>query len=212
MLVAQLDHDRAQPLPGREQAQRACHRALADPALAGHDDQLSLQQRGHVSCNLQFRWMSAPADDEVEQLLVYDERGLVPCVVQDWDSGEVLTLAYMNELALERTRASWRAAPLESLAPGAVAQGRHERQHPGGSLAACRLRRRCAARARRARRPRLPHGRAQLLSIAASWSRRAPHETLPALERTLARARTSSVPRAPTPWSCSTIPSVSARR
>jgi phosphoribosyl-ATP pyrophosphohydrolase/phosphoribosyl-AMP cyclohydrolase len=40
----------------------------------------------------------------VEQLLVYDERGLVPCIVQDWASGEVLTLAYMNELALRRTR------------------------------------------------------------------------------------------------------------
>lgn len=34
----------------------------------------------------------------------YDERGLVPCVVQDWNTGEVLTLAYMNELALRRTR------------------------------------------------------------------------------------------------------------
>jgi phosphoribosyl-AMP cyclohydrolase / phosphoribosyl-ATP pyrophosphohydrolase len=48
--------------------------------------------------------VSAAAADEVEQLLVYDERGLVPCVVQDWTSGEVLTLAYMNALALERTR------------------------------------------------------------------------------------------------------------
>jgi len=38
--------------------------------------------------------------------IVYDERGLVPCVVQDWQSGEVLTLAYMNALALERTRAT----------------------------------------------------------------------------------------------------------
>jgi phosphoribosyl-ATP pyrophosphohydrolase/phosphoribosyl-AMP cyclohydrolase len=34
----------------------------------------------------------------------YDERGLVPCVVQDWRSGEVLTLAYMNAEALTRTR------------------------------------------------------------------------------------------------------------
>jgi phosphoribosyl-AMP cyclohydrolase / phosphoribosyl-ATP pyrophosphohydrolase len=31
-------------------------------------------------------------------------RGLVPCVVQDWRSGEVLTLAFMNEEALRRTR------------------------------------------------------------------------------------------------------------
>ena len=34
----------------------------------------------------------------------YDERGLVPCVVQDWRTGEVLTLAYMNAEALELTR------------------------------------------------------------------------------------------------------------
>src|SRR5919199_635852 len=34
----------------------------------------------------------------------FDDRGLVPCVIQDWRSGEVLTLAYMNEEALARTR------------------------------------------------------------------------------------------------------------
>jgi phosphoribosyl-AMP cyclohydrolase / phosphoribosyl-ATP pyrophosphohydrolase len=34
----------------------------------------------------------------------FDENGLVPCVVQDHASGEVLTLAYMNAEALERTR------------------------------------------------------------------------------------------------------------
>jgi phosphoribosyl-ATP pyrophosphohydrolase/phosphoribosyl-AMP cyclohydrolase len=33
----------------------------------------------------------------------FDEDGLVPCVVQDWATGEVLTLAYMNEEALRRT-------------------------------------------------------------------------------------------------------------
>jgi phosphoribosyl-ATP pyrophosphohydrolase/phosphoribosyl-AMP cyclohydrolase len=36
--------------------------------------------------------------------LRFDERGLVPCIAQDWRSGEVLTLAYMNEEALRRTR------------------------------------------------------------------------------------------------------------
>lgn len=38
--------------------------------------------------------------------IAFDENGLVPCVIQDWASGEVLTLAYMNEEALERTRAT----------------------------------------------------------------------------------------------------------
>jgi phosphoribosyl-ATP pyrophosphohydrolase/phosphoribosyl-AMP cyclohydrolase len=36
--------------------------------------------------------------------IAFDEDGLVPCVIQDWASGEVLTLAYMNEEALRRTR------------------------------------------------------------------------------------------------------------
>ena len=35
--------------------------------------------------------------------IAFDERGLVPCVAQDWRSGEVLTLAYMNREALDRT-------------------------------------------------------------------------------------------------------------
>jgi phosphoribosyl-ATP pyrophosphohydrolase/phosphoribosyl-AMP cyclohydrolase len=34
----------------------------------------------------------------------FDEKGLVPCVVQDARTGEVLTLAYMNEEAYARTR------------------------------------------------------------------------------------------------------------
>jgi phosphoribosyl-ATP pyrophosphohydrolase/phosphoribosyl-AMP cyclohydrolase len=34
----------------------------------------------------------------------YDERGLVPCVVQDWQTGEVLTVAYMNAESLRLTR------------------------------------------------------------------------------------------------------------
>jgi phosphoribosyl-ATP pyrophosphohydrolase/phosphoribosyl-AMP cyclohydrolase len=36
--------------------------------------------------------------------IAYDERGLAPCVIQDWASGEVLTLAYINAEALARTR------------------------------------------------------------------------------------------------------------
>jgi phosphoribosyl-ATP pyrophosphohydrolase/phosphoribosyl-AMP cyclohydrolase len=34
----------------------------------------------------------------------FDERGLVPCIVQDWRTGEVLTLAYMNAESLRLTR------------------------------------------------------------------------------------------------------------
>src|SRR5918996_356999 len=36
--------------------------------------------------------------------IAYDERGLVPVVVQDWRTGEVLTLAYANAEAVAKTR------------------------------------------------------------------------------------------------------------
>ncbi len=36
--------------------------------------------------------------------IAFDEHGLVPCVMQDAATGEVLTLAYMNEEALRLTR------------------------------------------------------------------------------------------------------------
>jgi phosphoribosyl-AMP cyclohydrolase / phosphoribosyl-ATP pyrophosphohydrolase len=41
-----------------------------------------------------------PAADAIR----FDERGLVPCVIQDWSTGEVLMLAYMNAEALRLTR------------------------------------------------------------------------------------------------------------
>jgi phosphoribosyl-AMP cyclohydrolase / phosphoribosyl-ATP pyrophosphohydrolase len=47
-----------------------------------------------------------PATLLAEEEVAFDERGLVPCVVQDAATGEVLTLAYMNAEALERTRAT----------------------------------------------------------------------------------------------------------
>jgi phosphoribosyl-AMP cyclohydrolase / phosphoribosyl-ATP pyrophosphohydrolase len=36
--------------------------------------------------------------------IAYDAQGLVPCVIQDWHTGEVLTLAYMNAESLAATR------------------------------------------------------------------------------------------------------------
>ena len=38
--------------------------------------------------------------------LTYDERGLVPCIVQDAATGEVLMLAWQSRDALERTLSS----------------------------------------------------------------------------------------------------------
>ena len=44
-------------------------------------------------------------DSTPDQALAW-EKGPLPCVVQDWRTGEVLTLAYMNGEALRRTRES----------------------------------------------------------------------------------------------------------
>ncbi len=48
--------------------------------------------------------MSDAREAQIEEQVSYDSDGLVPCIVQDWRTGEVLTLAYMNEQALRRTR------------------------------------------------------------------------------------------------------------
>jgi phosphoribosyl-AMP cyclohydrolase len=46
------------------------------------------------------RTSGAVADSSIVK---YDSRGLVPCIVQEWNTGEVLMLAYMNAESLRRT-------------------------------------------------------------------------------------------------------------
>jgi phosphoribosyl-AMP cyclohydrolase len=41
--------------------------------------------------------MKIPSD------LKYDEKGLIPAVIQDWKSGEVLMVAYMNAASVKKT-------------------------------------------------------------------------------------------------------------
>ena len=41
---------------------------------------------------------------ETRAAVRFDDNPLVPCVMQDWRTGEVLTLAYMDDEALRRTR------------------------------------------------------------------------------------------------------------
>ncbi len=43
------------------------------------------------------------SNEDILNQIKYDERGLVPAIVQDSKSGQVLMLAYMNEEALKRT-------------------------------------------------------------------------------------------------------------
>ena len=47
----------------------------------------------------------------IQTQLNFDDRGLIPAIIQDDDTGEVLTLFYMNDEAVRRTQQSgqvWR--------------------------------------------------------------------------------------------------------
>jgi phosphoribosyl-ATP pyrophosphohydrolase/phosphoribosyl-AMP cyclohydrolase len=126
---------------------------------------------------------------EMDTEIVYDERGLVPCVVQDWHSGEVLTLAYMNALALERTRATGELH-LWSRSRSVLW---HKGESSGNTQALRALRIDCDGDAVLALVE--PAGPACHTGERSCFHRGeleppAPHEALPALERTLdARAR-----------------------
>jgi phosphoribosyl-AMP cyclohydrolase / phosphoribosyl-ATP pyrophosphohydrolase len=129
--------------------------------------------------------MSTPASDSIEDQLEYDGDGLVPCVVQDWSSGEVLTLAYMNEIALQRTR--------ETGELHLWSRSRGEQWHKGetsGNVQAVRaLRLDCDGDAVLALvEPAGPacHTGERTCFHRGELDRGAPYETLPALERTLA--------------------------
>src|SRR3954468_13988097 len=115
----------------------------------------------------------------------FDERGLVPCVIQDWRSGEGLTLAYMNAEALQRTR--------ETGELHLYSRSRQELWHKGatsGNTQAVRaLRLDCDGDAILALvEPAGPacHTGARTCFHRGELEPPAPHEALPALERTIA--------------------------
>ncbi len=118
--------------------------------------------------------------------------GLVPCVVQDWRTGEVLTLAYMNREALARTR--------ESGEVHLWSRSRDVLWHKGAS----------SGNVQRVRALRLDCDRDAVLALvepagpachtgertcfhSGEVELRAPHEALPDLERTIA-ARSAGAP------------------
>jgi phosphoribosyl-ATP pyrophosphohydrolase/phosphoribosyl-AMP cyclohydrolase len=121
----------------------------------------------------------------MDDAIAFDENGLVACVIQDWASGEVLTLAYMNREALERTRATgelhlW-------------SRSRHELWHKGatsGNIQAVRaLRLDCDGDAILALvEPAGPacHTGERTCFHRGELEPPAPHEVLPGLERTIA--------------------------
>jgi phosphoribosyl-ATP pyrophosphohydrolase/phosphoribosyl-AMP cyclohydrolase len=49
---------------------------------------------------------SAPAKSRTVQMPVFDEHGLLPCIAQDCETGEVLMFAYMNEQAFKLTQST----------------------------------------------------------------------------------------------------------
>jgi phosphoribosyl-ATP pyrophosphohydrolase/phosphoribosyl-AMP cyclohydrolase len=125
------------------------------------------------------------------EAIAYDERGLVPCVIQDWSTGEVLTLAYMNAEAIERTRITgelhlWSRSRGELWRKGATS---------GNTQAVHGLRYDCDADALLALVE--PAGPACHTGQRTCFHRgdmaAAPHEALPGLERTIA-ARAAEPP------------------
>ncbi len=128
--------------------------------------------------------MSAAAES-IEELVSYDESGLVPCVVQDWGSGEVLTLAYMNAEALRRTRETGELH-LWSRSRG---EQWHKGETSGNTQAVRALRLDCDGDTLLALvEPAGPacHTGERTCFHRGELEPAAPHEILPALERTLA--------------------------
>ena len=62
----------------------------------------------------------------------FDDKGLVPAIVQDIDSGEILMMAWMNEAALKQTLEVQEGDLLLPVTRQDVGQGRKLRARPGG--------------------------------------------------------------------------------
>jgi phosphoribosyl-ATP pyrophosphohydrolase/phosphoribosyl-AMP cyclohydrolase len=133
--------------------------------------------------------MNASPPRPIDELLVYDDRGLVPCVVQDWHTGEVLMLAYMNAEALQRTRATGEL----HLYSRSRERAWHKGERSGNVQAVRALRLDCDGDTLLALvEPAGPacHTGERTCFHRGELDPAAPHEILPALERTLrARAR-----------------------
>jgi phosphoribosyl-ATP pyrophosphohydrolase/phosphoribosyl-AMP cyclohydrolase len=125
--------------------------------------------------------------------IVYDERGLVPCIVQDWNTGEVLTLAYTNAQAIARTRETGELH-LWSRSRGELW---HKGASSGNTQAVRALRIDCDGDAVLALvEPAGPacHTGERTCFHRGELEPAAPHEVLPGLERTLAQRRAERPP------------------
>jgi phosphoribosyl-ATP pyrophosphohydrolase/phosphoribosyl-AMP cyclohydrolase len=122
--------------------------------------------------------------------IAFDERGLVPCVVQDWRSGEVLMHAYMNAESLALTRKTGETYFFSR----SRQELWHKGQTSGNTQAVKAIRYDCDGDTLLALvEPAGPacHTGERTCFHRGELEPAAPYETLPALERTLAeRART----------------------
>jgi phosphoribosyl-ATP pyrophosphohydrolase/phosphoribosyl-AMP cyclohydrolase len=121
----------------------------------------------------------------------FDSQGLVTCVVQDWRTGEVLTVAYMNRDSLERT--------IDSGETWFWSRSREQLWHKGetsGNVQAVRaLRYDCDADAVLALvEPAGPacHTGERTCFHNGDTATLGPHEALPALERTVAERKAAA--------------------
>jgi len=87
--------------------------------------------------------------------LVFDEKGLIPAIVQDVNTKEVLTLAYMNKQSLQKTLETGETW-FYSRSRQTMAQRRNERKYPKSSENEMGLRPGCCARSGRTERSCMP--------------------------------------------------------
>ena len=198
-LLAHLDDDRApalaRPRAGRARPRSSSCRRLpcrSRRSACGRAATASARQSALKTARLRAAAptivrMGAPPRERSTSRSPTTSDGLVPCVVQDWDSGEVLTLAYMNARGAAAHARDRRAAPVEPLARRAVAQGRDERQHrrPCGRCGSTATATPLLALVEPAG-PGLPHRRAHLLPPRRARAGRAARD---AARRSSARSR-----------------------
>jgi len=177
------DVDRVQA--GRQHVEHLGARRVVELADLGHRAVLAEDRCTHRADTTIRR----PMDDAA---IAYDEQGLVPCVIQDWRTGEVLTLAYMNAESLAATRRTgelhlWSRSRDELWRKGATS---------GNTQAVRAIRYDCDGDALLALvEPAGPacHTGERTCFHRGELEPPAPHEALPALERTIA-ARAESAP------------------
>src|SRR6187551_1205706 len=86
----------------RPSQRRSQYRTRTPDVAAPSGAAFCLPAGGALGASVESAGMQAVSGNDRPQV-AWDDDGLVPCIAQDWATGEVLTLAYMNREALDRT-------------------------------------------------------------------------------------------------------------